>query len=162
MSRARCYLHVVRAARVEVDSGLCAEAARTCASFNFRKATRAVTALFDEILEPTSLRSTQLVVLIAIHLGEPISLPSLARELVLDRTTLIRNLQPLIAAKLIATSQSQRSRMFRLTDKGRERIESALPYWQKAQERFVAQFGQANWKTMLPLLSAAVNAAKLS
>jgi hypothetical protein len=71
----------MQAKKAELDSDACAEAARTCASFNFRKASRAVTGFFDQMPEPTSLRSTQFVVLVAIHLHEPITLPSLAREL---------------------------------------------------------------------------------
>jgi DNA-binding MarR family transcriptional regulator len=147
---------------LKVDADACAEAARTCACFNLRKASRAVTALFDEVLEPTSLRSTQFVVLVAIQLNEPISLPALAREMVLDRTTLVRNIQPLVAAKLIATSRSRRSRLFQLTEKGRETLGRVLPYWKQAQARFVAKLGDGSWHELLSLLPRAVDAARTS
>jgi len=137
-----------------------AEAARICACFNLRKASRAVTLFFDEVLAPTSLRSTQFVALLAILLNEPISLPALAREMVLERTTLLRNLEPLVRGKLVATSRVSRSRMFRLTDKGRKAVEGAFPYWREAQERFVTRLGGTSWDRLLELLPGAVNAAR--
>ena len=45
---------------------LWAEVLRTCGSFNLRKATRVVTQLYDDILQPTGLRSTQVVLLVAL------------------------------------------------------------------------------------------------
>ena len=48
-----------------------AEIEATCACANVRKAARAVTQLFDEVLQPTGLRSTQFTLLVAVaRLGE--------------------------------------------------------------------------------------------
>ena len=79
--------------------------ARTCACFNFRKASRSVTQLFDQILAPAGLRSTQLVILITGQLLGPSSIARLARELVMDRSTLTRNLKPLMNMGLLQFSQ---------------------------------------------------------
>ena len=78
------------------DPRLLAEAARVCACFNFRKASRAVTQLFDAVLHAGGLRSTQFVILVAVSLDKVARLPDLARVLNLDRSTLTRNLQPLV------------------------------------------------------------------
>src|SRR5476651_2814628 len=66
----------------ESDESKLAEMARTCACFNFRKASRSVTQLFDQILAPTGLRSTQLVILMTGQLLGPSSIARLAQDLV--------------------------------------------------------------------------------
>src|SRR5438552_6327728 len=90
-----------------IDDNSLAEAARTCACFNFRKASRSVTQLFDQILAPTGLRSTQLVILVTGQLLGPSSIARLARELVMDRSTLTRNLKPLLAMGLLQLSRAE-------------------------------------------------------
>ena len=69
--------------------------AKNCTNFNLRKATRAVTHLYDEMLKPSGLRSTQYSLLTVLSLGEAETISNLAHKLVMDRTTLTRNLQPL-------------------------------------------------------------------
>ena len=144
------------------DKGLCAEAASTCACFNLRKASRAVTKLFDEVLQPTGLRSTQFVTLLSVHLHQPVSLPALAKELVIDRSTLTRNLAVLQKTGLIKSSSpnGKRSRVFRLTDDGVRALTKGVPLWEKAQSRFVTQFGPAKWSNTLAVLAEAVETAR--
>ena len=91
----------------EIDRAKLAEMARTCACFNFRKASRSVTQLFDQILAPTGLRSTQLVILMTGQLLGPSSIARLARELVMDRSTLTRNLKPLLNLGMLQLSKSE-------------------------------------------------------
>jgi hypothetical protein len=86
---------------IELDLEACAQAAAVCACFNFRKASRAVTQHFDEQLQPTGLRSTQLVILLAVAVYESSGMAELARALVMDRSTLTRNLRPLINQGLL-------------------------------------------------------------
>lgn len=144
------------------DLSRCAEAAAVCACFNFRKASRAVTQLFDEMLAPTGLRSTQFVVLVAINLHEPVGPAALARELVLDRSTLSRNLKPLIAEGLVRVRPNgQRAHVIGLTAKGKQRIGQALPLWEQAQGAFVEQLGPEKWATMLDDLRQAVQATRV-
>ena len=143
------------------DKALCAEAATTCACFNLRKASRAITKLFDEALQPTGLRSTQFVTLLSVHLHQPVSLPVLAKELVIDRSTLTRNLAVLQKNGLMESSSpnGKRSRVFRLTDEGVQALTEGIPLWEKAQSRFVTQFGPAKWGDTLAVLARAVETA---
>jgi hypothetical protein len=53
---------------------------RTCGSFNLRKVTRVVTQLYDDILQPTGLRSTQVVLLVALAAEGEMSVGYMARE----------------------------------------------------------------------------------
>ena len=66
-----------------------------CASFNLRKAARVMTQFFDQILRPTGLRSTQLVILLAAGLQGKPRCPNCPRPWFPDRTTLTRALRPL-------------------------------------------------------------------
>ncbi len=143
------------------DSQTLAEAARVCACFNFRKASRAVTQLFDAVLQPSGLRSTQFVILVRIGADGRPSLPDLARGLNVDRTTLTRNLQPLVRQGLLRISQGrgERASNVRLTPKGGRALAAAVPLWVKAQTRFVGQFGGQRWPSMLEDLNRVVVAA---
>ena len=69
-----------------------AEIEESCACLNVRKAARAITQLFDEVLQPTGLRSTQFPLLVVVALLGEAPVTQLAEELVMDRTTLARNL----------------------------------------------------------------------
>src|SRR5690606_5138065 len=84
-----------------IDLEKCVEIAATCACFNFRKVSRTVTQLFDQVLAPLGLRSTQLVILVAAQVFGPVGMTQLARELLMDRSTITRNLRPLVAMGLL-------------------------------------------------------------
>lgn len=145
-----------------VDDKKCAEAAQVCACFNFRKASRAVSKLFDDTLQPTGLRSTQFVTLVAIHLNQPVNLSALARDMVADRSTLTRNLNVLERSGLVRSKKGVggRTRLYSLTEKGRRTIVEGLPLWERAQASFIEHMGKKNWSTMLGRLDDAVNAAR--
>jgi DNA-binding MarR family transcriptional regulator len=138
---------------------LCARAAVSCACFNFRKASRAVTQQFDELLQSTGLRSTQLVVLIAVAVSESPGVASLARDLVMDRSTLTRNLRPLVKQGLVKVrlGKDRRTRVVEMTPRGSDVLAEALPVWEDAQNRFVAQLGEDRWQELLSLLSMTVD-----
>ncbi len=144
------------------DRDKCAEAAEVCACFHFRKASRAVTQLYDEMLQPVGLRSTQFVILVAIYLHEPVTPGVLSRELVLDRSTLSRNIKPLESQGLVRVQNTagQKRHRLALTAKGRQTVAKAIPLWEKAQEQFVSNMGKNNWSTMLAGLHKAVDATR--
>ncbi len=139
-----------------------------CACFNFRKASRAVTQFFDETLAPSGLRSTQLVILLNVAASQrpvnstepPATVMQLAREMVMDRSTLARNLKPLEKQRLIKITpgHDRRTRVVRLTAHGRKVLAAAVPLWEQAQQRFVEQVGPRRWKSTLKNLQSAVAA----
>ncbi len=136
--------------------------ARTCACFNFRKVSRSVTQLFDQTLAPTGLRSTQLVILITSELLGPSSIARLARELVMDRSTLTRNLRPLLSQDLLRLTRSERARQksVAITDAGREALLKAAPFWEQAQGRLVARLGADHWNDLMGELAGIVEATR--
>lgn len=102
-----------------------------CCCFNIRKVMRAVTQFFDRFLEPANIRSTQFTLLVAFFSINAKTLTEIAENLVMDRTTLTRNLKPLEKLGLITTIQplDKRSKAYVLTDKGKEIVNKAVPLW---------------------------------
>ncbi len=135
------------------------EIAETCACLNVRKAARAVTQLYDEVLQPSGLRVTQFTLLVAIALAGEAPVTQLANALVMDRTTLTRNLALLEHQGLVAIARGtdQRTRMVTLTNQGREALVKALPLWEQAQTRFVSGLGCERLNTLLADLSDVVS-----
>jgi DNA-binding MarR family transcriptional regulator len=115
-----------------------------CNCLVLRQAARHVTQFYDHHLMPTGVRTTQFSILAKLrHLG-PMTINALAEEMVMDRTTLGRNIQPLEREGLIAVRTGRadrRSRELHLTDAGAARLRAASKVWEKAQKRFEAAFG---------------------
>jgi DNA-binding MarR family transcriptional regulator len=148
----------------EIDDRKLAEMARTCACFNFRKASRSVTQFFDQILAPTGLRSTQLVILITAQLLGPSSIARLARELVMDRSTLTRNLKPLLKMGMVRFThdESGKQKTVELTVDGQGALLKSAPYWEQAQSHLIGRFGIDTWNRLMGDLAAIVDATRAS
>ena len=123
----------------------------SCACFNLRKVTRAVTQLYDEMLRPAGLRVTQFSLLVAVRMAGPVGVMRLAEITVMDRTTLTRNLELLQKQGLIEVTAGadRRSRIVTITAEGNAAIAEALPFWKKAQSHVVNSLGQERWADML-------------
>ncbi len=132
-----------------------------CACFNLRKATRAVTQLYDEMLRPTGLRATQFSLLVAAEMLGPITVTRLAEMGVIDRTTLTRNFKPLEKRGLIEVvlGKDRRTHMVSLTGRGKEALAKALPLWKKAQARVVKELGRQRWNSLQANLLEVVSLA---
>jgi DNA-binding MarR family transcriptional regulator len=137
-----------------------AEVAASCACFNIRKATRAVTQFYDDALRPSGLRTTQFTLLVLLQGHGPTSINALADAAGTDRTTLTRNLAILEERRLvrIRAGEDARVRIVELTAAGDEAAAAALPLWRKAQARVATKLGQPRLIRLLSDLSAAVGA----
>jgi len=126
------------------------EIAQNCLCLQVRQTARLVTQLYDECLKPSGLRSTQFNLLVAIALAQTVPLTQLAEILVLDRTTLARNLKPLENQGLVEVSsgEDKRVRLISLTDRGYQLLEQALPHWKRAQEEVKDRLGQSHWNAL--------------
>jgi len=109
-----------------------------------RQAARRATAFYDAALAPVGLRVSQFGVLGRLHRYGPRSIQALAAELVMDRTTLGRNIRPLERDGLlcaIADPADRRSRLLSVTPRGAELVAAARPAWMTAQAEFEARYG---------------------
>jgi DNA-binding MarR family transcriptional regulator len=134
----------------------------TCTCANLRKAARVVTQKYEAALRPTGLKATQFTMLATLTKCGDLPLTHLAEALVLDRTTLTRNLKPLIAQGLVAieNDRDQRVRRIKLTAKGSKGFKDALPHWQEVQSKVVAGLGHKRWSGFLDDLSATIAEAR--
>lgn len=145
-----------------VDRAACVGAVEACACFNLAKASRSVTQLFNSTLQPSGLRSTQFVLLALIRIEEPASMNRLVQRMIVDRSTLTRNLRPLEAAGFVKVTQpaGQRTKSVQLTAKGRRKLTATVPLWEQAQALFVESLGVGRWKGLRKALSSAVTAKR--
>ena len=136
--------------------------AAECAVVNLRKAARAVTQFFDEVLGPSGLRATQFSVLVAVALADPPTMTRIARALVMDPSTLTRDLQLLERAGMVKTAggKDRRTRFVTLTPRGRDRLTAALPLWEQAQHQVARRVGGSRWREILHELSAVQTLAR--
>lgn len=130
-----------------------------CACLNLRGAARAVTQLYDEFLKPSGLKATQFSVLATVAKEGPASMTAISSALVMDRTTLTRNLKPLMDRGLVKEKKSsvdRRQRHISLTRAGKAALSRALPLWNQAQNQVVTGIGLARWQGMLRLLDETI------
>ncbi|GMT48819.1 MAG: transcriptional regulator [bacterium] len=135
-----------------------------CVSSNLRMTTRAITQVYDVIMQSSGLRGTQFTLMAMIFGMGPATITSLAEALIIDRTTLTRNLKPLYKQKLIHIyeGEDRRTREVVVTSKGREVIAKALPLWEKAQAHILKSFGDQRWKDLSGELKGLISVSRLS
>jgi DNA-binding MarR family transcriptional regulator len=115
-----------------------------CNGTALRKATRRVSQLYDTILAPCGLRSTQRSILVHIARAGAPTMGDLANSLVLDRSALGHNLKPLERDGLVSVlpgDDDRRNRVITLTELGKEKLMESTRLWAQAQHRFEVAFG---------------------
>ena len=78
-----------------------------CNCLAIRQAARHVTQFYDQLFAPTGLRATQFAILSRLRRQGPMTINALAALLVMDRTTLGRNILPLQRDGLIEVVASE-------------------------------------------------------
>jgi len=115
-----------------------------CNCLALRQAARQVTQFYDRFLGPSGVRTTQYSILAKLKRQGPMSINALAADMVMDRTTLGRNILPLERDGLVAVGRSKsdrRSKELRLTRAGAARFQAAFAAWTRAQASFERAFG---------------------
>jgi DNA-binding MarR family transcriptional regulator len=133
--------------------------AEECNCFAVRAAARHVTQCYDQFLAPSGLRTTQFSILAKLKRKGPLTISELAESMVMDRTTLGRNILPLERDGLIrieATASDRRAKALRLTKDGEKRLEAARRGWHAAQARFETVFGAKRAAELRGLLRGVV------
>jgi DNA-binding MarR family transcriptional regulator len=119
-----------------------------CTCFKLRSLTRRVTQLYDQVLAPSGLRVTQYSLIASARRRDGMNPPTvseLAQRLFTDRTTLTRNLKPLIDAGFIKVTSGAdaRSKAVIVTAKGETAYQAARPLWKDAQALMRERAGEA-------------------
>jgi DNA-binding MarR family transcriptional regulator len=101
--------------------------------------------MYDAALAPAGIRSTQYAILAAIGEKTDISVHDLANAMVMDRTTMGRNLRLLERDGLVVVSvagSDRRRRDIALTRKGKTLLEGAYPLWKHAHDSLQKMHGR--------------------
>lgn len=122
---------------------------------NMRRASRAVTQFYDEILKPSGLTSNQLSLLGQIEIAQQITISNLAKLIRVDRTTLNRNLKPLLDGGFVAVQpgKDSRTRQIMLTAAGKAAVVEGWKLWQEAQASLCEYMGKEDLEKLTQLLS---------
>jgi DNA-binding MarR family transcriptional regulator len=125
-----------------------------CACGRLRRATRALTQLYDDLLAPAGLRLTQFSLLRTLLREGPHRISDLAAIQLLDRTALSRNLDPLVEQGLveIVRGDDARTREVALSRKGAQALHAAEPHWARAQRIVAERIGASKLETLIATL----------
>jgi DNA-binding MarR family transcriptional regulator len=132
-------------------------AMENCVCFNLRWVTRKVTQFFDAEMRRHGIRPTQGTILAALNARDSWSMAELSDWLGMDRTTLVRNLQPLQRDGLVELGGGGRGKLVELaiTAKGRNQLGKLTPAWRAAQSAVVKTLGEKRWSAVLSDLETA-------
>lgn len=131
-----------------------------CNCLALRQASRYITNVYDQMLSETGLRVTQFSIMYMLSARKQMTVGEIAAELVMDRTTLTRNLKPLERDHLVVSGPSEhdrRERVVGLSPAGKAKVKAVLPLWRKAQQTFEENFGAARADELRGLLRAVVD-----
>ena len=124
-----------------------------------RRTARRVTQIYDRHLEPFGLTAAQFGLIAQLRDHTGISIGALAERLVMDATTLSRNLKPLERRGLVAfapDARDRRARKLKLTEDGHAALKAAAGGWAAAQRQVEAQHGLAGAQALNATLDSAL------
>jgi DNA-binding MarR family transcriptional regulator len=132
-----------------------------CVCTSLRKASRAVTRVYDERLASHGMTTTQFALLRHLARDGELSLSRLADLLVMDRTSLYRTLVPIERQGWIAIVPGRgRAKQAGLTSAGKAAMEAADADWQACQTDIVSAIGQPQWEALVHQLQALVDISR--
>jgi DNA-binding MarR family transcriptional regulator len=124
-----------------------------------RAADRHVTRFYDQCLAPSGLRTSQFTILAKLRRNGPLTINALADDMVIDRTTLGRNVLPLERDGLITIETStadRRAKKLALTKAGEKRVRAAAKHWFAAQAQFDTALGVKRAADLRALMATVV------
>ena len=106
------------------------------------------------MLKDLGISVSQYFLLVNLARMETASTSELAERVNLDRSTLVRNLKPLLERGLILdfAREGARSHKFAVSEIGQALLEKGMPQWEHAQETVKSYLSQEDTETLLRLL----------
>lgn len=129
---------------------------KPCLCAVLRKATRVVTKRYDIFLKPSGLKITQYSMLANISRNEGITVSRLAKVMLMDQTTVTRNLQLLKKKGYIFYQEGgddHRVKQIELSGSGKERLKKAQSLWELAQREIESELGSFGFDVILRSLN---------
>ncbi|KQR74037.1 MarR family transcriptional regulator [Burkholderia sp. Leaf177] len=113
--------------------------------FALRQAARHISQLYERHLSAAGITPTQFSIVSALERAPDMTMAELAQAMVMERTTVVRTLQPLLRSGLVSAELGgtcQRRLQLTLTESGRTKLADAQLHFQAAQEEFETKFGR--------------------
>ena len=131
-----------------------------CLCASFRRASRALTQLYDKSLRPLGLQATQFTVLQTLSLAGEVPQGQLGWILAMDSTTLTRTLEIMSRNNWITRryGKDKRERLLQLAKAGEAQLKRASPHWEKVQAGLRRQLGKKNWHDFMKLTNEVTKA----
>src|ERR1700729_3056568 len=125
----------------------------SCMCASFRRASRALTQIYDTELRGKGLRATQFTILQALTLAEEVTQGRLGGILAIDSTTLTRTLKIMQRDGWVSMRRGEDRREWRLglTKEGEAMYKRALPAWERTQRRLRKRIGNVEWEQLMKL-----------
>ena len=116
---------------------------RGCTNHKLRQLSRMLTRHYDGYVSATGLKNSRYSLLSHVVLFGPIRPTDLAGRMLVDASTLTRNLQPLVTQGWVRQlpGENARSRLIDATDAGRAKRAEAQRAWKRAQLALNEQLG---------------------
>jgi len=115
-----------------------------CNCFAARQAARHLTKLYERHLGKAELTSAQFSILVGLEEAGELTMNELAGAMVMDRTTLLRAIQPLQRQDLLAgrpSADDGRRLVLSLSTAGKKRLKKAFALWSDAQRELESMIG---------------------
>ena len=119
--------------------------AEQCIAVRLRLLTRAVTKLYNDALRSFGITISQMNILVAVsHMGEAARQGDVCRALLLDKSTLSRDVERMHARGWLRMipGEDRRSELLRITPAGERLLERTFPAWSRAQEQAKELLGE--------------------
>jgi DNA-binding MarR family transcriptional regulator len=125
-----------------------------------RRAARALARSYDAAMAPTGLTSAQFTLLASIAAYGPVSISTLSEQLLMEASTLSRNLQGLRKADYLdwREGSGRRAAEITLSEAGLTALAAAIPAWQEMQRGLTRRLGSGKASALLENLEAAARA----
>ncbi|WP_254601404.1 MarR family winged helix-turn-helix transcriptional regulator [Burkholderia lata] len=121
-----------------------------CVLFDVHRVSRVLTALYNSHLREAGVTVTQFTLLQSINAIAPAGITRVAESMVMDRTSVTRLIEPLLAQGFLATEpgEDRRFRNLVVTKEGKKAIARAEPAWRAAQAELHSRVGTTQWLHM--------------
>ncbi|MCB2185599.1 MAG: MarR family winged helix-turn-helix transcriptional regulator [Deltaproteobacteria bacterium] len=126
-----------------------------CLCAAVRKAGRRLTRHYDRRLEPSGLKITQFSMLANINRNPGLTVSDLAGLLVMDQTTVTRNLGVLVREGYVRLEPAETDRRVKrvyISGPGAAKLAQARPWWDQAQREVEETLGRQGAEGLLAIL----------
>ncbi len=131
---------------------------RDCLESNSRKMSRVLSAIYASGMKESQLKTSQFSLLSVIRGYGKISIGQLSKVMLMDQTTVTRNIKVLQKSALVSivAGNDRRVKEISLTKKGQEIHKQALPYWRTIQSKVWDKLGEEKVKQLFALIDEVI------